>query len=144
MANPNPPAYNKKMFENLLKIQCTEKELLAVFSTNRHTLQRWVKETYEGMSFADVSKNFREAGKASLRRTLFQLAERKEGVAIFLAKNYLGMSDVPVPQDTGEERKEFENAIKTASRALASADISKLAQVPQQDNDHEQNQDKEI
>ena len=129
--------FDKKTFENLLKIQCTLKEIASVAGCSRPTLQKWVKENYDGKWFEDVANEFRDMGKASFRRMGFKLAERNPAVWIFLAKNYLGMSDTPVPQDTGEEKKEFEGAIKQGLKAIKDMGAENLAKFPMKDKDGE-------
>lgn len=56
------------------------------------TLQKRIREHY-GKSFSEVFELKRVGGKISLRRNLFQQSERNPAAAIFLAKNWLGMSD---------------------------------------------------
>lgn len=129
MADPTPKNFDKDEFQNLLKMQCTEKEIVSFFSTTRNTLQKWVKKTY-GKNFADVSKDWREAGKASLRRKLYNLADTNPGVAIFLAKNWLGMSDNPIVVPSLEETKELAHAISAAVKTMSRIDLDKLAQIP--------------
>ena len=101
---------SKQQFEQLCAIQCTEAECCAFFQCDVKTLQRWVKMTY-GMLFRDVYEEKRGIGKISLRRSLFQRAQDKDGppaIAIFMAKNHLGMAD------------KIENVVKTdgASRLI--------------------------
>lgn len=127
---PNPPAnYHKPTFEALCQRQCTETEIASIFGTDRHVLHRWIKRTYNETP-AVVMTRFRNEGKAELRRIGFEIAKKQPSVWIFMAKNHLGMSDNPAPVDTGEQRKEFESAIKAASKALAGCDISDLASIP--------------
>lgn len=86
---------SKQQFEQLCAIQCTQAECCAFFQCDPKTLQRWVKMTY-GMGFEDVYEEKRGIGKISLRRSLFQRAQDKDGppaIAIFMAKNHLGMAD---------------------------------------------------
>ena len=63
------------------------------------TLCRWCKTVY-GRTFADVYKEKRQGGKASLRRQQFKIAETNATMAIWLGKQYLGQSDNPVVVET--------------------------------------------
>ena len=83
---------DKTQFENLCKLQCTLQEIAGWFGCSEDTIERWCKREYK-QSFADVFSKKREAGKISLRRNLVRLSERNPAAAIFLAKNWLGMSD---------------------------------------------------
>lgn len=85
-------AIDKDIFEGLCMIQCTEEEIDAVLGVTDKTLNRWCKETY-GKTFSEVFAEKREAGKASLRRKQWKLADDNAAVAIFLGKNYLGQRD---------------------------------------------------
>lgn len=79
-------------FENLCGLQCTEEEICSWFDVTDKTLNRWCREKY-GMTFSDIFAIKRMAGKISLRRSGFQMAQKNAAVHIFYAKNYLGMSD---------------------------------------------------
>lgn len=88
-------------FEGLCAIQCTCEEMCAVFGCCEDTLNSWCKKTYKDengnpMTFSDVFKQKRLAGKASLRHAQFQLAKKNATVAIWLGKQWLGQSDNPV------------------------------------------------
>jgi hypothetical protein len=45
------------------------------------------------MSFAEFFMLYRVQGKIALRRNMFKMSETSPQMAIFLAKNWLGMSD---------------------------------------------------
>lgn len=83
---------NKKLFENLCAIQCTQEEICSVLDVCDETLTRWCKETY-GMYFSEVFKQKRLEGKTSLRRKQWKLAEKNATMAIWLGKQYLGQKD---------------------------------------------------
>ena len=88
-----PKDINQKTFENLCGIQCTHEEICAVLDISPKTLERWCKKTY-GETFAQVFKAKRGIGKVSLRRTMWETAQDgNTTLQIFLAKNFLGMSD---------------------------------------------------
>lgn len=94
MARPRKEI-DKTAFEKLCGMQCTESEICAWFDVTDKTLSSWCKRTY-GTSFSETYKKYGEAGKASLRRIQFHIAERSAVMAIFLGKQYLGQSDDPV------------------------------------------------
>ena len=75
---------DKRQFETLCGMQCTEEEICSVFEVSKDTLLRWCKNTYE-MDFADVFKEKRAYGTASLRRTQWRMAEDNVAMAIWLA-----------------------------------------------------------
>ena len=81
-------------FENLCKMQCTEVEIASWFECSVDTIERWCKSTYN-MTFAEIYAQKREAGKISLRRCQFQMAQTNPTMAIFLGKQYLGQTDDP-------------------------------------------------
>ena len=86
---------SKEEFEKLCWMQCTQEECAAWFDCDVATFHRWVKLTY-GTTFAKVYAQKKGKGKISLRRSIFQRACDPKGppaIAIFLAKNHLGMSD---------------------------------------------------
>lgn len=89
----------KAQFEGLCRIQCTEEEICGVLNCDDATLCRWCKTVY-GRTFADVYKEKRQGGKASLRRQQFKIAETNATMAIWLGKQYLGQSDNPVVVET--------------------------------------------
>ena len=81
-----------KQFEAYCATQCTLREIADYFNCSQMTIERKVKEHY-GCGFVDIFKRKRQKGLMSLRASLFKLAEKQGNVAIFLAKNWLGMSD---------------------------------------------------
>lgn len=81
-------------FEKLCGLQCTLEEICGWFDITDKTLDRWCIETYK-QHFSEVFAKKREAGKISLRRSQFRLAEKNASMAIFLGKQYLGQSDTP-------------------------------------------------
>ena len=83
---------NKKEFEKLCSLQCTEVEICDWFDCCEDTLVAWCQRTY-GKNFSEVFQQKRAGGKISLRRTGWKMAEENPAVWIFHAKNHLGMSD---------------------------------------------------
>lgn len=85
-------------FEKLCGLQCTLEEICGWFDVTDKTLDGWCMRTY-GEHFSEVFSKKREAGKISLRRSQWRLAEKSAAMAIFLGKNYLGQSDHVVVED---------------------------------------------
>jgi len=96
--NTNNRGHRKKIaidyneLDKLCHIQCSEEEIAEWFHCSVDTIERRIREKY-GISFAEYFSKHRAAGKIALRRTLFKLAEKHPSMAIFLAKNWLGMKD---------------------------------------------------
>lgn len=122
----------RETFEGLCKIQCSTEEMCSVLGVTRQTLTSWCKAVY-GKKLEVVMADFQAEGKASFRRMGIKLAEKNPAVWIFLAKNWLGMSDNPAPQASGEESRELAKAITSATKSLANMDIASIAQIPEGD-----------
>ena len=94
MARPKKKI-NKKQFESLCAIQCTQAEICSVLDVCEDTLLKWCKETYK-LSFSEIYKQKRELGCMSLRRKQMELAlNGNPAMQIFLGKNLLNQSDNP-------------------------------------------------
>ena len=91
MARPRKEI-DQKQFENLCGLQCTLEEICGWFDVTDKTLDSWCKRTYHA-SFSEVFKQKRGAGKISLRRSQWRLAEKNATMAIFLGKQFLGQRD---------------------------------------------------
>lgn len=85
---------DQKQFENLCALQCTESEICGWFGVCEDTLNAWCKRTYK-KTFSDTYKEKRGAGKISLRRAQWKLAEKSASMAIWLGKQYLEQRDQP-------------------------------------------------
>lgn len=85
---------DKKTFEDLCHIMCTEQEILYWFGVSKDTLIRWCKETY-GTDFENIYAKKKQGGKISLRRYQLQQAEKNPTMAIWLGKQYLGQREMP-------------------------------------------------
>lgn len=83
---------DEDQFKKLCALQCTLGEIAGFFDCSEDTIQNWCKRTY-GETFSAVYKTYSAAGKVSLRRFQFKLAEKNPGMAIFLGKNWLGQTD---------------------------------------------------
>lgn len=106
---------NQEEFEKLCALQCTKEEICGWFDVTDKTLEKWCNETYEE-HFSDVFSKKRVAGKISLRRAQFQLAQKNASMAIFLGKNYLGQSDTMV---VSREEKAEDDALTKSLKELA-------------------------
>lgn len=98
-------AKSKEAFEKLCSMQCTLEEIAAFFSCSVDTVERWVKQQYDGLTFAEVYKRESAVGKISLRRYQFNLAQRNANMAIWLGKQILGQKDT-IEIDANEEQLE--------------------------------------
>lgn len=91
MARPRKEI-DKKNFESLCAIQCTQEEICQFFDVTDKTLSSWCRRTY-GKRFSEVFAIKRGYGRISLRRAGFEMAKKNPSVHIFYAKNFLGMTD---------------------------------------------------
>ena len=91
MARPRKEI-DQKQFENLCGLQCTLEEICGWFDVTDKTLDSLCKRTYHA-SFSEVFRQKRGAGKISLRRSQWRLAEKNATMAIFLGKQFLGQRD---------------------------------------------------
>lgn len=83
---------DQEQFEELCALQCTEVEICSFFHITDKTLASWCKRTYK-KSFSEVFAEKRGAGKISLRRSQFRMAETNPTMAIWLGKQYLDQKD---------------------------------------------------
>ena len=91
---------DKTEFRKLCELQCTLGEIAGFFDCSEDTIQNWCKREFDE-NFSAVYKRMSEGGKVSLRRHMLKLSEKSAIMAIFLAKNWLGMSDnVEIKADT--------------------------------------------
>ena len=82
----------------LALIQCTREEIACALFVSVPTFRKFVNDHPEVEELLETSKG---AGKASLRRIQWRLAEKNPGMAIFLGKNYLGQSDKQEHEHSG-------------------------------------------
>lgn len=80
-------------FEKLCGLQCTAEEIAGFFEMSEDTLNERLKELYDGRTFQDLFKIYRQQGKVSLRRHQFKLAERSASMGIWLGKQFLDQKD---------------------------------------------------
>ena len=81
-----------KEAEKLCHLQCSEVEIADWFHISVDTLARRLKDE-KGLSFKEFFTLHRVQGKIALRRNMFKMSEKSPQMAIFLAKNWLGMED---------------------------------------------------
>ena len=109
-----------KEVEKLCHLQCSEIEIADWFHISTDTLDRRLKEE-KGVSFAVFFETHRVSGKIALRRNLFKLSEKYPQAAIFLAKNWLGMSDMQKIEHSGDQDKPVKHEIKVVSDGAKAA-----------------------
>ena len=81
-----------EQFNKLCILQCTLSEIAAWFNCSEDTIENKVKQEHK-VGFSDYYRAKKGIGKIALRRKLDHMADKNPAVAIFLAKNHLGMSD---------------------------------------------------
>ena len=104
---------DRKQFENLCALQCTEVEICDWFHVSDKTLSSWCKRVY-GRGFSEVFRQKKGMGKISLRRSQWKLAEKSTTMAIWLGKQYLGQKDnmeVSVSDTKGMALDELEKMV---------------------------------
>ena len=99
----------KQLVEILAGYMCTDEEIAA----SLHTTVNVLTNANNKETFGECKKRGVDAGKASLRRKQFKLAERNASMAIFLGKNYLGQKDYPDTDD-------IESVIQRANQHIVS------------------------
>ena len=124
--NPNGRPRKKitrDAFQKLCKLQCTAEEIAGFLDCSVDTLERWVKEEYDGETFAVVYKKYAAGGRASLRRRQWALAEHNATMAIWLGKQHLGQREtINVAADA--EQLDKLDAILQGVKAAAGANLS--------------------
>ena len=110
MAKMGRPQINidKSQFENLLEMNATLREIAGWFKCSEDTIENFSKREY-GMTFSECFEKYSQKGKISLRRAMFKSAMGGNvPMQIFLAKNFLGMTDKSVVGvETEEESKKI-------------------------------------
>ena len=110
---------DKPTFEKLCQMQCTLEEIAGFFDCCDDTINNWCKEIYDD-NFSGVYKKKSMAGKISLRRNQFKIAENNSSMAIFLGKQYLGQKDNV--EDNNEEDLKQAREIIVSIRKTAEND----------------------
>ena len=77
----------------MMKIQCTQDEICAIFEVDETTLNKALKRRGEG-TFSTLYKKNQSHGKASLRRNQWKAADKGvPSILIWLGKQHLGQKD---------------------------------------------------
>ena len=100
MANrkPGPRQGRPKIYidweqmDKLCFLRCTLTEIAEFFNVSDAIIEKRCIEE-KGVSFKEYFKQKSAGGLISLRRYMWQMAKKNPGMAIFMAKNYLGMTD---------------------------------------------------
>lgn len=115
--------FDKKQFEDLIGIGCSQSEICWYFRSNDgtpiddKTITKWCKKTY-GMSFSEYSKKYgAQMLRISLRRHQIKLAEHSAAMAIFLGKQYLDQRDTPNGIDD-ESLQKIKDALGSIDSAI--------------------------
>jgi hypothetical protein len=107
-----------KMFDGFCAMQCTLWEIACYFNCSEDTIENKVKQQF-GVSFSDYYSKKRISGLMSLRRNLFRQSEKNPAVAIFLAKNWLGMKDDYKFKHSGDKDEPVEVKIDAKEKLLS-------------------------
>lgn len=78
-----------EIVRKLAAVMCTEEEIASVLEVSVEVLHNKLNDR----TFLEYYKSGKEEGKASLRRTQFELAKKNASMAIWLGKQYLGQRD---------------------------------------------------
>lgn len=78
-----------EIVRKLAAVMCTEEEIASVLEVSVEVLHNKLNDR----TFSEYYKSGKEEGKASLRRTQFELAKKNATMAIWLGKQYLGQRD---------------------------------------------------
>lgn len=89
---PKPGPIDWDLVKRLAAIQCTTTEIASAIDLDRRNLQRGCVKEY-GCNLEEKMSEWKEGGKASLRRNQWKLAEKNATMAIFLGKQFLGQRD---------------------------------------------------
>jgi hypothetical protein len=83
---------------NMCEIQCTGNEIAFCIGISLDALNAACKREH-GIRFTDYIKIQSQGGKRSLRRKLWEMAmNNNTTIALWLSKQYLGMSDNPLQE----------------------------------------------
>jgi hypothetical protein len=94
--------------EKLCGLQCTQEEIAQFCDVSQDTLTRHCQDEF-GMSFAEFFEQKRGAGRISLRRSQWQLAQKgNPTMLIWLGKQYLSQRDKTSTELSGPEGRPIE------------------------------------
>jgi hypothetical protein len=88
-------SFDKKLFESLCAIHCTEREICDILGFKSHeTLNDKLRAEYDNRTFEEVYPEFQSRGKMSLRRLQWSSAEGgSENMQKWLGIHWLGQTD---------------------------------------------------
>jgi hypothetical protein len=119
--------------DKLCGLQCTEEEIAQWCEVSVSTLYRRSLEEH-GVSFDEYFEQKRGAGKISLRRSQWQLAQKgNPTMLIWLGKQYLGQRDKSSHELSGPDGKPIETARSLSDEQLEAeiqTRMQKLLKVP--------------
>lgn len=132
---------DKARIEEMCRMQCTCAEMCQEFAMSFPTFQKNLKWLYKDdptvrkpVSYTTVYAAYHVKGLTALRSALYKSALSGNLTAqIFLAKNWLGMSDNPLPPPVNSEAVEFAKAMKASVDSFAH-DISGTAELVEESN----------
>ena len=107
-------------FEKLCFLQCSLVEMCEWLGVSHKTLEKGIKEHYSE-TFSQVFTKKRVGGLISLRRNMFKMSEKNPAVAIFLAKNFLGMADKQEIEHSGNPDQPIKHEIRVVSTEAKNA-----------------------
>lgn len=97
---------DEQQFTKLCGIFCTRKECAAIMGVDVRTLDKLIAEHFPNTpTWDEAFSYYSSTGRATLRRKMFELAMDGDRAAlIFMAKNYLGMSDAGLADDVKQAK----------------------------------------
>lgn len=104
---PAQDRIDKKMFEKLCQLGCTEEEQASYFKVDADTLNAWCKKIYK-MTFSDTYKKVEPSGHISLRASQYKMAKTNPTMSIWLGKQVLGQTDKMEQTFTNEPELKIE------------------------------------
>ena len=126
---------NKTQLENLLRLGLSCQQICDFFVVSRHTLSRFVKANYNGMTFEQLKAEHGVQAQASIIANLMALSKRNASAAIFLAKSVCGLNENYSAPANEDAENAFAGALKKASRSISQA--KDLVSIPDNDGSGE-------
>ncbi|MCL2310881.1 MAG: hypothetical protein FWC41_00120 [Firmicutes bacterium] len=102
---------DQKQFEVLCYMQMTKKDICEVLDVSENKLSAWCEEKY-GDKFCVIYSQKRVLGKASFRKSFYELAKKNATAAIYVDKSWFN----------GSELSELDIEIKQAQLAKLKAE----------------------
>lgn len=132
---------DKAKIEALCRLQCTQAEVAQEFGMSVNTFKKCLRQLYKDdptvrkpVSYITVYEAYHVRGLTSLRSKMYQTAmSGNVAMQIFLAKNWLGMSDDPIPVADNSEALDFAKAMKASVDSFAH-DIDGTAELVEESN----------